>query len=107
MATIEQLKKMKISEMDSNMYQKYKNWCMGEDFSGFTKFNTRYRFCDFYVNGKKIDRCVAFANYSEQFHKAFMTEPERLIASWNYLRKRNDILETYRHKEFTIVKKCS
>lgn len=105
MATIEQLKKMKISEMDSNMYQKYKNWSMSEDFSDYAKFNSRYRFCAFYFKGVSISRCVAFANYAEEFHKCFMTEPARLVASYNPLRRKNDIMETYTYKEFIIVKK--
>ena len=106
MATIEQLKKMKISDMDSNMYQKYKNWCISQEFSDFAKFNSRYRLCDFYVSGDQIARCVAFANYREEFYKAYMSQPEKLTVGYNRFAKKDNVVETFRYKEFTIVKKC-
>ena len=103
MATIEELQKLQISEMDNNMYQKYKMWCEGIEFSPFAKFNILFKQCEFYVFDQRISRCVAFANYSEQYRKAYMNAPEKLV---QYIQNRKSILiETYRYNEFRIVKR--
>ena len=102
---IKELRELKISEMDNNMYQKYKNWCASQEFSDYAKFCARYRSCDFYVSGKPVPRCVAFANYAIEFHKAYMTAPDRLVTSYNKFTKKDNTIDTYRYLEFIIVKR--
>lgn len=103
MATINELKQLDIKDMDYNMYQKYKGYCEGQEFSPFAKFVSRFKGCEFYINDNKIAKCVAFANYAEQYRKAYMNTPEKLVH--DFMSRKTIVIETYRYNEFRIVKK--